>query len=416
MRLGEMLVRDGRLTREQVEQALAHQSKVGGRLGTVLVELKLLDPDTLTVYLGLELGIPVATRAAMERAKKAAVKLIPAELAARVLAIPLVMQDRALIVAMRDPHDLVLLDELAAATGYRIVPRIASETRLYYYLERYYGVPRPERFATMGDDWSVHARADADGIEPPPPPLPGLPPPVDHPVVAPAATATVSTLASVQALSAGEESDYDELALELEEDASEPATLVPPGMVGETTASPGSAPSPQPEESEDPAVLSYDEAIEKMSEASSRGQVANALIGYARGVVDVAALLVVREQLALGWRGFGKDIDRDRIETLLIPLETPSIFRGAVEHDVQYAGPAAPSALHQHLFKVLRTGSPSQAIVSPIYIGKRVVNLFYGHREGDRWLDDAELEAVRRVTRTAADAYVRLIALHKKSG
>src|SRR5947207_12764554 len=132
MKLGAMLVRYGRLTPAQIEGAVAQQARVGGRLGTVLVEMRLLDADTLTVYLGLELGIPIATRAAMERAKRAAVRLLTPELAERFLCVPLVLQDRQLIAAIRDPHDLLALDELATATGCRVIPRVAPEVRLYY--------------------------------------------------------------------------------------------------------------------------------------------------------------------------------------------------------------------------------------------------------------------------------------------
>ncbi len=53
MKLGEMLVRDGRMSEDQLEQVLAHQKQVGGRIGTVMVELGLIDLDALTVYLGL---------------------------------------------------------------------------------------------------------------------------------------------------------------------------------------------------------------------------------------------------------------------------------------------------------------------------------------------------------------------------
>ena len=50
MKLGEMLVRDGRITQSQLEQALAHQTRVGGRIGSILVELGFMDAETLTVY------------------------------------------------------------------------------------------------------------------------------------------------------------------------------------------------------------------------------------------------------------------------------------------------------------------------------------------------------------------------------
>src|SRR5690348_14790533 len=140
MRLGEMLVRDGRLTEPQLKTALAQQAKDGGRLGTVLVELGYVDLEALTVYLGLELGIPIATGAMLQRAHAFKYKCVP-----------LVVQDRQLIASIEDPHDFATLEALTAVTGYRVLPRVTPEVRIYYYIERYYGVPRPPRFMRFGD-------------------------------------------------------------------------------------------------------------------------------------------------------------------------------------------------------------------------------------------------------------------------
>jgi len=92
MKLGEMLVRDGRLSEDQLTQVLAYQGKGGGRLGTVLVELGLIDLDALTVYLGLELGIPIATGAMLDRAKRSAVRLLTPDQAFRHKVVPLIVQ------------------------------------------------------------------------------------------------------------------------------------------------------------------------------------------------------------------------------------------------------------------------------------------------------------------------------------
>ena len=110
MRLGTMLLRDGRITQAQLDAAVAMQPKRGGRLGTILFEMGYIDADSLTAYLGLELGIPIATKAVLDRAKRAAVRLLTPELAERFLCVPLVVQDRQLIAAVRDPHDLLALD------------------------------------------------------------------------------------------------------------------------------------------------------------------------------------------------------------------------------------------------------------------------------------------------------------------
>src|SRR5579863_9072944 len=117
MRLGEMLVRDGRLTDAQLKQALAFQARDGARLGTVLVEHDLIDLEALTVYLGLELGLPIATGAMLERAKPPAVRLLQPKQAYRAKCVPLVVQDRHLIVAVEDPHDFSALEEITQITG-----------------------------------------------------------------------------------------------------------------------------------------------------------------------------------------------------------------------------------------------------------------------------------------------------------
>jgi hypothetical protein len=370
-----MLVRDGRLTPAQVDAALALQRRVGGRLGTVLVEMGIVDLDTLTVYLGVDLGIPIATRAALERAKKAAVRVLTPELAERFLCVPLVVQDRQLIAAMRDPHDLLALDELAGATGYQIIPRVAPEARLYYYVERYYRIPRPARFRALGEALSARV---GDGMEPPPPPLPGLPPQLRHPVIPP-----------LQPLIIDEDIIIDE-----DTEGDEPLPRLP-------------TLPPIPPRSE---IATLDEALARMAEATSRGEIANAIIAYAKGTFDLAVLLVVRDELAMGWRGVGPGLDGDRVETLLVPLASASVFRAALDSGGLLVGPMPANALHQHISKVLRTKLPERSVVLPILIRDRVVNLFYAQGTS------VDEDALRRLGEGAGAAYVRLIALHKKTG
>ncbi len=178
-----MLVRDGRLTEAQLADALGFQARDGGRLGTVLFEHGMVDLEALTVYLGLELGIPIATGAMLERAKRAAVRLLQPAQAFKHKCVPLVVQDRQLIAAIEDPHDFALLESLTQLTGYRVLPRVCPELRIYYYIERYYGVARPARFLKFGDLPRGDDSASGEGL--PAPPLPGLPPATAAPVAAP---------------------------------------------------------------------------------------------------------------------------------------------------------------------------------------------------------------------------------------
>jgi hypothetical protein len=177
---------------------------------------------------------------------------------------------------------------------------------------------------------------------------------------------------------------------------------------------PTPAPRPAPARRAGKGTLDFDTAVRLMQAATQRVEIADVLLGYARRVFDVGVLCMVRDELAFGWRGFGPDLDDDRVETLLVPLAVPSIFRIAVETDAPFVGPAPPTAVHGHLFKVLRTSAPAQAVVLPVLIRDRVVNLIYGHRQGDKELSEQDLDGLHKLTIEAATAYARLIASQRK--
>jgi hypothetical protein len=77
-------------------------------------------------------------------------------------------------------------------------------------------------------------------------------------------------------------------------------------------------------------------------------------------------------------------------------------------------GPIAPSTVHQYLYKVLGCFEPPRATVAVVSIGRRVVNILYGHRDQRAPLDTSEVEQVRQLCRAGAEAYARLIALSKR--
>lgn len=421
MRLGEWLLRDGHISREQLEQAIDHQGTDGGRLGTVLVELGFLDLDTLTVYLGLELSLPIATGAMMDRAKRTAVRLLSPDQALQFRCVPLMISDRQLIAAIDDPNDLTALDELARATGYRIIPRVAPEIRIYYYIERFYGIARPKRFRRFGDTPRGQRKPAPPAGNLPGPSLPGLPPRAEAPVAAPTPAPKLAVtrpptedpitdrMAKVDADSLRHEAR--EMVIELEADAADEAGEAP--AMDEFAQMPPTQQIRRPRK-EGFAPHSLEDALAIMTSASQRGEVADAVMCYACGVFDVSALLIVRDNLAFGWKATGGEVTMDRVEALLVPLDAPSIFRMCVDADNrQYAGEVFPSALHRYLFRVLRASPPRKAVVNAIMIGKRVVNLLYGHNDGDVDLSAEQLDGLRTIAREASAAYVRLISAQK---
>jgi hypothetical protein len=411
MRLGEMLLRDGRLTEAQLKQALQYQARDGGRMGTVLVEHGLIDLEALTVYLGLELGIPIATGSMLERAKRAAVRLLQPAQAFKNKCIPLVVQDRQLIAAIEDPHDFATLEALTQITGYRVLPRVAPEVRIYYYIERYYGVARPPRFVKFGDSPRGDETVGNPGL--PAAPLPGLPPVPAAPVAAPGPRPRLRSAKMAKMFDESEslELEADDLLESLDADdaaAAEPAPTVRPHRM---TSPPMAAAQPEAPAPPRPSPISATDALSELNSLTERNRIVEVLLGYASGIFPVSVLFAVRDQLAFGWKAVGDFPGHASVEHLLIPLDAPSIVQAATaaENGVFHGAPI-PSTVNSYLYKVLGCSEPRTATAGVINIGKRVVNVLYGHGAD---LTPLQLDDLQAVCETAAEAYARLIAASK---
>ncbi|HEY3807391.1 MAG TPA: hypothetical protein VGL61_32540 [Kofleriaceae bacterium] len=409
MRLGEMLVRDGRLTEVQLKQALSAQAKDGGRLGTVLFEMGLVDLEALTVYLGLELGIPIATGAMLERSKSPARKLLSPQQAFKFKCVPIVVQDRQLIAAVEDPHDFATLEALASQTGYRVLPRVAPEVRIYYYIEQYYRVVRPARFVKFGDS----PRGDAATSDPalPSPPLPGLPP-VPVSVVSPPGPRPRLRSVKIPKLFDESESlelDAEDLIETLDAEEAIPLTDVIGPRPSRTTTPPPMAPV---HVDRPITAMRGADAIAALRTVTDRDKMIDVLLGYAAGAFQAAVLFAVREQMAFGWKAVGELPGRAFVEHVLLPLEAPSIVQAAVAADGGvFHGAVSPSTVNTYLYKVLACQEPATATSCAISIGKRVVNVLYGHGAE---LSPSSLAELRELCAAAAEAYARLIAVRKK--
>jgi len=123
-------------------------------------------------------------------------------------------------------------------------------------------------------------------------------------------------------------------------------------------------------------------------------------------------LFTVRDHFAFGWKAFGNFSGRTHVEHVLIPLDAPSILQAAIaaEGGVFHGAPT-PSTVNSYFYKVLGISEPRHVAAGVIMIGRRVVNVLYGH---GKELTPLQLEDLRQVCRVAAEAYARLISVKKK--
>jgi type IV pilus assembly protein PilB len=136
-RLGDLLIREGLITKEQLDKALQEQKNNGQRLGYNLVKMGFVQETEITKMLARQYRMPAVDLARFEVDPKI-VKLVPADVALKHLVLPLKREGRTLTVAMADPTKLNVLDDLKFITRYDIFPVIAGEYTLRTALEKNY--------------------------------------------------------------------------------------------------------------------------------------------------------------------------------------------------------------------------------------------------------------------------------------
>ncbi len=138
VRLGDLLLKAGKLNRIQLDEVLRQQRQQGGRLGSLLTEKGYCSDTDIANVLSKQYEVPVVDLNKIE-IEPDVTKLISLETAIRYQLIPLRRVGTTITVAVTDPTNILALDELKFTTGYRVEPVLATETAVRAALEQYYG-------------------------------------------------------------------------------------------------------------------------------------------------------------------------------------------------------------------------------------------------------------------------------------
>jgi len=136
-RLGDLFVREGLITREQLDEALVEGRRDGDRLGYTLVKLGFVDEEQLTRMLARQYRVPAVDLERVEVDPKI-IRLVRGDVAYKHLVLPLRKVGRTLTVAMANPTDMSAIDDLKFITRLDIEPVIVGEFTLREHLARYY--------------------------------------------------------------------------------------------------------------------------------------------------------------------------------------------------------------------------------------------------------------------------------------
>ncbi len=136
-RLGDLLLREGLITQEQLQRALSEAGSSGTRLGSALVRLDFLEEEDLIRMLARYYRVPAVDLNRVEVDPKI-IRLVPSEVALKHLVLPLRRVGRTLTVAMVNPTDLGAIDDLKFVTRFEIDPVVVGEVTLRKHLDQYY--------------------------------------------------------------------------------------------------------------------------------------------------------------------------------------------------------------------------------------------------------------------------------------
>ena len=137
-RLGELLVRRNIITPEQLKKAFEEQKSNGSRLESTLVKLGYIKEDELLSFLSAQYRVPSIKLSKVE-VNPVVIKLIPASIAKKHFVVPTNRMGVKLTLAMVDPSNILVIDEIKFITGFRVEPVVASESEIIDAIKKYYG-------------------------------------------------------------------------------------------------------------------------------------------------------------------------------------------------------------------------------------------------------------------------------------
>ncbi|MEL6546482.1 MAG: ATPase, T2SS/T4P/T4SS family, partial [Myxococcota bacterium] len=149
-RLGELLVRENIINIEQLQKAQEEQKRGGGRLGSQLVKMGMIEENDLLNFLSKQYHVPSINLDDFE-IESDIIRLVSEEVAHKHQVLPVHRAGSSLVIAMADPSNIYAIDDVKFLTGYNVEVVVASESQIADSLEKYYKQEEEDDAATYDD-------------------------------------------------------------------------------------------------------------------------------------------------------------------------------------------------------------------------------------------------------------------------
>ncbi len=339
-RLGESLQAAGFLNSEQLDEAIEYQCIYGGKLGTSLIELGLIDENQLAKVLSQQLGHHYIKPELLMKISNSVLDLIPEKIALKYHVIPYHEDGKKLFVAMNEGNNLTIIDELSFQLDRIIIPLAIPEIRLMLALKKHYGLllsPRYETLARQINRRILAAKKIDANREKNKPPSPA----VSQKEVVQSTDVSTWPLLGDTPDTEGEQKEiyYHEATTQQD---------------GRNTFN----------------------VFQQLANAHNRDDIAKAIMTHLKTDFPSSALLMVHKDIANGWLATQKNKNQP-FEQIAISLQKPSVFTFVAKNRAHFLGPMIDSPQNSTILDFFSTKLPQDVLVMPLMVQNRLVCILY---------------------------------------
>lgn len=387
--LQTVLLKAGVVDAAGIQRAVADHEARGGNLVEALVRLSLCDEMELARLLAKEFSVPLAESVQFDNLPVFVTRLVPAGLARTHRAVPLVLDRGVLHVAMSDPTERRVLQDIAVATGHIASPVVAPVSLLASALTRYFPAPTIREASVQGSEPS-RARS-----------VFSFPPPATGNQGLPAPTTLKGDLAELFSSHSGTDSIVtlerpkkgrprtsggiaEAVLKKMVDDAKAPAQPYSPAAeplpppASDASSAPIAEPLAEKTTSDMAPIQDAEQALASIREAASRDEVARLIVRYAAHLLPRVVLLAVKNEMLVGWMGGGAELVDIQVKGIMVPLGSPSVFKTVRDTGTDYFGTMPRTVVNDTFLAALGQSRPEQVILIPISIRHRPIAILYG--------------------------------------
>ncbi|MFC1655008.1 hypothetical protein ACFL2F_04305, partial [Myxococcota bacterium] len=151
-----------------------------------------------------------------------------------------------------------------------------------------------------------------------------------------------------------------------------------------------------------------EEARILIGEAGDRDAVAHILVRFALSFMPRIAMFIVKKDIVVGWMGGGEGITNRQVKGIMIPLNSPSVFRTVRETGTDYFGSLPKTTINDVFVAALGEVRPRQVLLVPVTVRHKPICILYGDSGASPGFSK-DLSPVHLLLTDASQAFERMI-------